>query len=263
MPIITLTTDFGLSDTFVGVMKGVILTIAPTATIVDVTHGIPPQDVLARAMSLEESVAFFPPGTIHVAIVDPGVGSSRAGIVLETVRAIYIGPDNGLFDLVVKKERFKRAVTLDNPKYRLPSISSTFHGRDIFAPAAAHLFNGVPLTDFGPGWEIVPTLKISSPCNHGELLQIHILKVDHFGNIITDLMPDIYAEWNPGNTPMTFEFLHATFTGTVSATYADVPNGSPIAYFGSSGRLEIAVRNGNAAGFFKAARGFSVRLLKR
>src|SRR4051812_19980165 len=125
---ITLTTDFGLCDTFVGVMKGVIFSIAPAAQIIDLCHGVPPQDIVAGALSLEESCAFFPSGTIHVAVVDPGVGSARAAIALETERALYVGPDNGLFDLVLKKEKLKRAVRLENPRYRLPLVSATFHG---------------------------------------------------------------------------------------------------------------------------------------
>ncbi len=161
MPIITLTTDFGFRDTFAGVMKGVILSIAPAAQIVDLCHGIPPQDILAGALALEESAAFFPRGTIHVAVVDPGVGSDREAIAVETERAFYIGPDNGLFDLVVKKERLKRAVKLQNPRYRLPAVSATFHGRDIFAPAAAHLANGVALDEFGA--PIAPLTELAIP----------------------------------------------------------------------------------------------------
>ncbi|MEI6231601.1 MAG: SAM-dependent chlorinase/fluorinase [Planctomycetota bacterium] len=262
MSLITLTTDFGLCDSYVGVMKGVILSIAPTARIVDLCHGIPPQDIVAGALALDQSTSFFPAGTIHVAVVDPGVGSARTTVIIETERATYIGPDNGLFDLVVQRERFKHAVELKYPRYRLPVVSATFHGRDIFAPAAAHRFSGVPMDDFGPAMDYLPKLKLTHPLPHGETLQVHILRVDHFGNIVTDLTPSVLSAWNPDTTPLTFEFLHSNFTGVVSTTYADVPEGAPVAYFGSSGRLEIAIRNGNAAGFFKAARGFSVAVKK-
>ena len=259
---ITLTSDFGLCDPFVGVMKGVILSIAPSAPIVDLCHGVPPQDILAGALTLEESTAYFPAGTIHIAVVDPGVGSARAAVALETERAIYVGPDNGIFDLVLKKESLKRAVKLENPRYELPVVSHTFHGRDIFAPAAAHLFNGAPLDDFGPPLAELTKLKMPAPIEHGGRLQLHILRVDHFGNIITDLKPAAYAEWNPGNAPVKFEFMHTCFIGSVLTAFAGVPEGAPVAYFGSGGWLEIAIRNGHAAGYFKVARGFSVMLEK-
>src|SRR5438128_197516 len=125
LPIITLTTDFGLQDPYVGVMKGVIATIAPQAQIIDLTHGIPPQDILAGAMALEESCRYFPAGTIHVAVVDPGVGSQRAAVAIETNRSLYIGPDNGLFDLILRREKLQRAVRLEDPAVRLPAVSAT------------------------------------------------------------------------------------------------------------------------------------------
>ncbi|HLX61374.1 MAG TPA: SAM-dependent chlorinase/fluorinase [Planctomycetota bacterium] len=259
---ITLTTDFGLNDTFVGVMKGVILSIAPSAKIVDLSHGLPQQDIVAGALALEESCAFFPDGTIHVAVVDPGVGSARTAVALETERAFFVGPDNGIFELVLTKDRLKRAVKLENPRYWLPAVCATFHGRDIFAPAAAHLANGVELSEFGPPCEKLVALNLHGPCEHGAQLKIHVLRADHFGNLITDLTHDVYAKWNPENTPLNFEFAHSSFMVPVSSTFSDVPEGSPVAYFGSGGRLEIGIRNGNAAAFFKAGKGFSITVGK-
>lgn len=262
MPLITLTTDFGLDDTFVGAMKGVILSIASSAQIVDITHGIPPQDIVAGALALEESCSFYPGGAVHVAVVDPGVGSARAPIALETERAFYVGPDNGIFELILKREKFKRAVRLENPKYRLPSVSSTFHGRDIFAPAAAHIACFVSLAELGPPCTELVKLAVPEPVLKTGQLEIHVLRIDRFGNLITDLTPEIYAQWNPQNAPVKFALAERSFTSAVSTTFADVPEGDCVAYFGSGGRLEIAIRNRNAAKFFNAGRGFSIVLEK-
>lgn len=261
-PLITLSTDFGHTDAYVGTMKGVIATLAPQAKVIDLTHGIPPQDVLSGAMALEESCRFFPEGTIHVAVVDPGVGSARAAVALETERSLYVGPDNGIFQLVLKRERLLRAVRLENPRYRLREVSSTFHGRDVFAPAAAHLANGVSLDDLGPNAGALVALNLPHPFHDGASLRIHILRSDSFGNLITDLTPDVFDAWNAEKQLVGFEFPHACFAG-VCNTFSEVPSGMPLAYFGSAGRLEIAIRDGNAAAFFKAVRGTTVLLSKK
>jgi S-adenosylmethionine hydrolase len=261
--IITLTTDFGLRDAYAGVMKGVILSLAPAVRIVDLTHEIPAQDILAGALALEEACPYFPPGTIHLAVIDPGVGSERLPLALETERAFYVGPDNGVFDLVIKKEGFKRAVKLDNPQYWIGSlirgaaVSRTFHGRDIFAPAAAYLAHGTPFENLGSPAAVSPKLSVSHPIAQGERLTIHVVRVDHFGNLITDLTPHVFKTWNPENEPVAFTLTHGRIAG-ICATFADVPEGSPVAYFGSSGRLEMAIRGGNAALCFKVLRGNSI-----
>ncbi len=213
-------------------------------------------------MALEDSCGFFPAGTIHVAIVDPGVGSTRAAIALETEHAYYIGPNNGICDHILKRERLLRAVKLENPRYRLSVVSATFHGRDIFAPAAALLANGTPLSAFGSTLRELTKLKIPTPVQQGDRLQIHILRVDHFGNLITDLLPPQFTMWNPENAAVEFKFTHTQFIGVVQLTYADAPENTPVAYFGSGGRLEVAIRNGNAAAFFKEGKGFSISLGK-
>ncbi|HET8575537.1 MAG TPA: SAM-dependent chlorinase/fluorinase, partial [Methylomirabilota bacterium] len=148
-PIITLTTDFGSRDPFVGVMKGVILGICPAARLVDLSHEVSPQDVLEGALMLESSARFFPPGTIHLAVVDPGVGSRRRGLAVSAAGQCFVGPDNGLFTATLEEPGWV-AVSLENPAYRLTQVSGTFHGRDIFAPAAAHLACGVALERLGP-----------------------------------------------------------------------------------------------------------------
>jgi S-adenosylmethionine hydrolase len=259
---ITFLSDFGLQDDFVGTCHGVMKRIAPEAEILDITHGIPPQDVMAGALALEEACAFFPSGAVHVAVVDPGVGSARSAIALETDRAFYVGPDNGIFELVLKREKLKHAVKLENPAYRLPQVSSTFHGRDIFAPAAAHIACFVSLAELGPPCTKLTRPNLPQPQMRAAQLEIHVLRVDRFGNLMTDLTPEIFAQWNSKNTAIRIQIGSASFTDIVRATFADVAEGSPVAYFGSSGRLEIAVRNGNAAAFFGAGRGIAIVLEK-
>src|SRR5689334_21701027 len=148
--LITLTTDFGYEDPFVGIMKGVILSIAAGARVVDLTHGVAPQDIRGAALALNFACPFFPPGAIHVAVVDPGVGSARRPILIECEDACFIGPDNGVLSLAAERKKITRVIELANQRYYLEPVSSAFHGRDIFAPAAAHLAVGVPAGDFGP-----------------------------------------------------------------------------------------------------------------
>jgi S-adenosylmethionine hydrolase len=245
MRIITLTTDFGQSDPFVGIMKGVILGIAPQAAIVDLCHGIPPQNITAGALALEAALGYFPPGTIHVGVVDPGVGGSRAAVAIETGRAIYVGPDNGLFSLALLQDSMVRAVHLTNPAYHCHPVSATFHGRDIFAPVAAHLANGVPLKEFGEPVEELVSLDLSEPDLVPDALVAHVLHSDRFGNLITDLRADHPLSVRVHNSPLIF-VGGATIKG-VSRTYSDVPDGLPVAYFGSGGRLEIGICNGSAS----------------
>jgi len=149
MPIITLASDFGQTDGYVGAMKGVILSICPQATMVDVTHEIPPQDVHRAAHILRAVAPYYPPGTVHIVVVDPGVGSARRPLAIQTDDAFFVGPDNGLFTAILKDVRTIRIVHLDQPRYWRSAISRTFHGRDVFAPVAAHLANGVPLGRIG------------------------------------------------------------------------------------------------------------------
>src|SRR5688572_5231964 len=151
--IITLTTDFGYQDSFVGIMKGVIAGINPQARVIDITHGIPPQGILAGALTLRHSVKYFPSGTIHVAVVDPGVGSSRRPLLIQDQGNYFLGPDNGILSLAVENIESAHIVQLTNPTYHLHPTRTTFHGRDIFAPAAAHLSLGTPLKAFGEPWD--------------------------------------------------------------------------------------------------------------
>src|SRR6266540_152242 len=238
-PIITLTTDFGARDPFVGVMKGVILGICPQATLVDLSHEVAPQDVLEGALLLESSARFFPPGTIHLAVVDPGVGSHRRGLVIGAAGQCFVGPDNGLFTAALA-EREWLAVSLENPAYRLAEVSQTFHGRDIFAAAAGHLAAGVALGRFEDGAWV------------GE-----VIRADRFGNLLTSLT----AERLGDAAGWTVE-VGGRRLGPLVACYADGRAGEPAAIIGSSGRVEIFVRNASARDRLGAERSMPVRVRK-
>jgi S-adenosylmethionine hydrolase len=242
-PIVTLTTDFGQSDSYVGAMKGVILGLCPEATLVDICHEIHPQAVRQAAYVLSTAIPYFPPGTVHLVVVDPGVGSQRRPIVVQSGRALYVAPDNGVLGLGLRQDPARLAIHLTEPAYRLSRISATFHGRDIFAPAAAHLACGtaprqmgspIPLSDL----RTLPTIE-PQPQADGTWLG-EILHIDRFGNLITSFqVPEHQA-------PIAIMVAEQRIE-KLSRTFADVAPGELVAYVGSSGYLEIAVRDGNAA----------------
>lgn len=246
--IITLTTDFGTADTYVAQMKGVILGIAPCAILIDVTHAVPPQDVLAAALALESLVGAFPLGTIHIAVVDPGVGSDRAVLAVRTENGIWIAPDNGLLTAVMDRERIIETIQLTNAQYHRQPVSATFHGRDIFAPVAAHLATGVPLSTLGEPASTPKRLPLPQPIVHADSLELHAIHTDRFGNVITDLIESQLESWrhDQPNASVSLQAGNETIDG-ISRTFADITPGKPLAYIGSGGRLEIAIRNGHAA----------------
>jgi S-adenosylmethionine hydrolase len=271
-PLITLTTDFGLTDTYVGVMKGVIYAIAPDARLVDLTHDVTPQNILEASARLEAAVDYFSPGTIHVIVVDPGVGSERAACVVQTEIALFVAPDNGVLTLPLRHQAPERAVRLTEraqPYFRQP-LSATFHGRDVFAPIAAHLAAGVPLDALGD--EVPPDNLVRLPLpvpytTHNAKgrprLLLHVLYVDRFGNLITDLERSEWERWQTGLQTQGADTKTASITvqagsrrwQSLARTFADVSPGEPLAYWGSGGRLEIAVRDGNAARLLPLAPG--------
>ncbi len=269
-PLITLTTDFGASDGYVGSMKGVILTIAPTARLVDITHHIAPQNVRQAAYVLHTAYPFFPPHTVHLVVVDPGVGSARRPIALRTPAGAFVGPDNGLFSYVMARQPVEALVELTDPRYRRPQVSHTFHGRDLFAPAAAHLAAGVPITALGPPVHDPVTLPPPRLEIGGETINGEVLYTDHFGNVVTSIGR---LTWSDGELVLEPAFQEAggrkqetgggrrarfqaqdvtVFAGgqeigDVRRTYAEVEPGKTLTLVGSEGYLEIAVREGSAA----------------
>ena len=237
--IITLLTDFGLADGYAGVMHGVILGINPAATVVDLTHEVPPQDVRSGAYVLATSYRYFPRGTIHTVVVDPGVGGERAAIALRAAGQLFVAPDNGVLSYVLA-EGYEAAIRLSEPRYWLPHPSHTFHGRDIFAPVAAHLSLGVPLEALGEPLERPVQFAIPRPLLRGDGVWVaHIIHVDRFGNLVTDLRPEPEAHISAAE-------VEGRRIGAIVDTYAAVPPGTPAVLVGSAGYLEIAVRNGNA-----------------
>jgi hypothetical protein len=241
-PVISLTTDFGIRDAYVGAMKGVILGICPDARLVDITHEIPPQDVRAGALLLAEAAPFFPEGVIHLGVVDPGVGSQRRAIAVQTARAVYVGPDNGIFHLCLERDGgVRRAVELQSARHRLREVTSTFHGRDVFAPAAAHIACGVDLTELGPPVEGLARLELRAPTVAPGYVRGEVVRVDRFGNLVTNLR----ASDLPAGVRRV-EIGFAVIDG-ISRTYADVTPGALLALLGSGGFLEISVRDGSAS----------------
>jgi hypothetical protein len=241
MAIITLTTDFGLADGYVGIIKGVILGIARDVELVDLSHDIPPQDVREAAYVLDGSAPYFPDGAIHLAVVDPGVGGARRALVVNTDRASYVGPDNGLFTRPLA-EPGAQAWELDRPEFWLRQVSRTFHGRDIFAPVAAHLANGVPPVRMGRPITDPVLLALVAPARAPDgTISGQVVHVDRFGNLITD----VPAAWIAGEG-WQCRIAGETING-ISRTYTAVPPGVLLMLIGSRGTLEIAERAGSAA----------------
>lgn len=245
LPPVTLTTDFGETDHYIAQMKGVILGIAPAATIVDVTHAIPPQDVRRAAFLVADLAEAFPPGTVHVAVVDPGVGSDRAILAVNAGERIYIAPDNGLLTAVFDRHPDAAAVSITNPAYRRASVSSTFHGRDVMAPAAAHFLLGIPIAELGPPLDRPPVrLEGMSPVASPGRIDGSIAWVDRFGNLIANVPAEAVAPFPPERLRVR---AGAHELVGLRRFYAEVAPCEPLLLVGSSGRLEIAVNGGNAA----------------
>ena len=256
-PIITLTTDFGLRDPWVGIMKGVILGICPAARLVDLSHDIGAHDVLEGALCLEAAVSFFPTGTIHLAVIDPGVGGSRRPMALRSAGQCFIGPDNGLFSLALERAGGRvEAVELTAPEYRLARISLTFHGRDIFAPAAAHLALGVPLERLGRAMTDPVRLVLPSSRRGDGFVAGEVIGADRFGNLLTSVTEEDVAALD-GPLGLVVE-IDGIRVGAPVAAYSDVLPGGVGAVVGSTGRLEIFVREGSAQAALALGRGAPV-----
>lgn len=234
--ILTLLTDFGTSDSYLAEMKGVILTRSPAAVLIDITHSIPPGDIRSAAYVLGRAWRQFPPGTVHLAVIDPGVGSSRAALAFSAHGHCFVGPDNGVFTPVFHDAEVE-AVVLPIPE----GASPTFHGRDVFAPAAGALVGGAALSTLGEPFSGIPErLAYTEPHYEGKAIVGEILYIDRFGCLITNLTTELV----PAYATVEVEDLDL---GPLRRTFDDVPNGGLLAYVGSGGAIEIAVRNGSAA----------------
>lgn len=236
MSLVTLLTDFGTGDSYVAEVKGALLSAAPDLTLVDVTHAVPPGDVRAGAYLLGRVWHRFPPGAVHLAVVDPGVGTERAALALSAHGHFFVGPDNGLFTMVLRDAEVQ-VVTLPTPDGAAP----TFHGRDVFAPAAAALAAGAPLTQLGEPFAAIPErLVYTEPHHEGKSVVGQVVYVDRFGTLVTNLTSELV----PPYAVMEVEGLDV---GPLRRTFGDVPTGGLVAYLGSGGQVEIAVRDGSAA----------------
>ncbi len=257
-PIITLLTDFGLNDHYVASMKGVIVGINPRCILVDISHQVAPQDVEEGAFVLAAAFASFPPGTIHLGVVDPGVGGPRRPLLVVTENYYFIGPDNGLFSLALRRENIKRVIVPTNKSFFLPRTSSTFHGRDVFAPVAAHLSLGVTPANFGSSTGEWADLGLNRPERKGKELTGEIIHVDAFGNLVSNI-----------DEKSLFDFIRdrrfsvqagRCRTRGLKRGYWEGRKGETLALLGSGGFLEIAVREGNARKKLKAGRGDKIKV---
>lgn len=251
-PVVALLTDFGTGDGDVGVMKGVIAGITPDVHIIDVTHDVSPQNVASAAWILASSYRYFPTNTVFVCVIDPGVGSSRGAIALHAGDWFFVGPDNGLFSYILQEQTVHGAVELANPAYRLPQVSSTFHGRDIFAPAGAHLAGGTTdvFAKLGPALDptTLITLSTTRARRQGSTVEAHILHVDNFGNLITSIPLDMVPELFSAEQARIIFPEQGVSVSERRRFFADGPeNGQAFIYGDSSSYVAIAVRNGNAA----------------
>lgn len=263
--IITLTTDFGLSDEYVGVMKGVILAHTPDARIVDLTHNIPPQDIRFAAYIIASAHNYFPANTLHVIVVDPGVGSNRRIVLLQAKSQLFLAPDNGVLSLLLSEKRFQAAFEVTCDHLFLSPVSDTFHGRDIFAPVAAHLAAGMPPEEVGSPLACKNLTRLPLPKVHidstSKSLSGAVIGIDHFGNLITNIHQEDYRKLPAvlRDKKISVEIRDTTIPG-IHTSYALVLPGELLAIFGSRGYLEIACNQGNAAQHLNAVLNDTVTL---
>ena len=261
MATITLLSDFGLKDPYVAEMKAVIISICPEANIVDISHEIEKFEMRMGAFILASAAPYFPRGTIHVAVVDPGVGTKRRPLIVETKRAFYVGPDNGLLMLSARKEGIRHAYNISNPQYMRPEVSRTFHGRDIFAPAAAHLAKGYSASEFGTEIRdyVLPQFAAPQPRKNG--FHGEVLHMDGFGNIITNIsVRDLEKIGASEGCLLHVKFKDMVLDLKLCLAYGQVPAGRALAIIGSSDFLEISVNQANASQIFGVKTGDPVNM---
>jgi len=249
MPVVTLTTDFGVADSFVGIMKGVMLNICPDIVPVDITHNIAPQDIRQGAYIISSAFSFFPRGTVHLCVVDPGVGSRRRAIAFEAGGRHFVGPDNGVFTEIINRFHPAAIYELADEERMLTPVSSTFHGRDVFAPAAGWLARGANISSFGPVVEDarkldLPTQVQSAP----NMIEGEVIHIDHFGNAVTNLTQGLLRRVQRDIGAESVEIqIHGEIVNDIMPSYNAAPDGRLCAVFGSSDTLELFVRNKNAS----------------
>lgn len=259
--IITLLSDFGLSDPYVAEMKAIILSIHPRVFIVDITHNITKFNIRVGAFVLASAAPYFSARSIHVAVVDPGVGTKRRAIIVETKRSYYVGPDNGLVMLAAQREGIRHVYHVNNPQYMLPRISRTFHGRDIFAPVAAHLAKGSPPSEFGPEIKDYSFPEFAKPRVRKGCLIGEVLYIDDFGNVVTNLLEkDLKKMDMHDECALCVRLNDKMLTLRLCSAYGQVPAGTPLAIIGSSDFLEVSVNQGSASRMFKVKIGDSLQV---
>ena len=258
MHLITLLSDFGLNNAYVSQMKGVIASIAPMATCVDISHTVSPQQVRIGSFLLSSSVDFFPKGTIHVAVVDPGVGTMRRGIVVVTPKQVFVGPDNGLLINAAKKQGHFDVYEITNDSLFNTTISQTFHGRDIFAPVAAHIARGVSFEHIGKKINDYHVLETSRPRINGDIVEADVKFIDDFGNVITNLSAITFHSFIRFEKTCKIKIKRKKITVPFVSTYGHCPLNETLITTGSAGFIEIAINQGNAAKIYDLSIGDSV-----
>ncbi len=257
-PVIALLSDFGTRDHYAGTMKGVMLTICPDVTLVDITHDVPAHDVLDGSLQLAAAARYFPPGTIFLAVVDPGVGSNRRGIAAEAGEYKFVAPDNGVLTSVLREWAPKKIVELTERRYARPTVSRTFEGRDRFAPAAGWLAKGIQLTALGRPAADYHRLDIPVPQVADSTINGVVLRVDRFGNVVTNI--DRRAVESVARSGTMSVSAGGYTVGRLVATYADIQPGEICALFGSTDHLELAANSESAADRLQLGRGASVEV---
>lgn len=264
MSIITLLTDFGTDDEYVGVMKGVILSVNPAARIVDISHAVDPQDILQAAFLFDAAWPYFPKGTVHVLVIDPGVGSRRAIVALKKNDHTFIAPDNGVLTLILETNGIDEAVRIENRALFLKPVSDTFHGRDILAPVSARLSAGLAVKELGSRIDHRTLVRLSVPkpaqTRQNEMSGT-VISVDRFGNMITNIhQTDLTAFLSGASNRSPDIRIGQKIISGIHRSYHEAASGAPLAIIGSRRYLEIAVRCGDAAKYFKAKKGDPVRI---
>jgi S-adenosylmethionine hydrolase len=260
-PIITLTTDFGSKDPYVAEMKAVILSICPDAVIVDISHQIEKFNRRMGAYVLASASPYFPDGTIHIAVVDPEVGTKRRPLCIKTRRSFFVGPDNGVLALAAGAQGMEHVYEITNSKLMMPNVSNTFHGRDIFSPAAAHLANGRLPSDFGKEMKKITVPEFAKVISEKEMLVGQVIHVDDFGNIITNIGA---KDLKPMRTAKTVKLRmkNTRFTLELCRAYGEAEDQEPLAIIGSHNFLEVSINRGDASKFFKVKNGDKVILYR-